>query len=155
MNADSQIVIYRAKDGRTCLEVNLQRETVWLSQAQLATLFDVERSVITKHIRNVFQTNELESESNVQKMHIAGSDKPVAFYALDMIIAVGYRVNSKRGTQFRIWATQVLRDHLLKGYACSWPGSCLAAPCGPERTEPLKSRRATNPSWWTAGRPRA
>jgi prophage maintenance system killer protein len=116
MSKDTQIVIYRAKDGRTCLEVNLQRETVWLSQAQLATLFDTERSVITKHIRNVFQTNELDQESNVQKMHIAGSDKPVAFYALDMIISVGYRVNSKQGTQFRIWATQILRDHLLKGY---------------------------------------
>ena len=116
MSKDTQIVIYRAKDGRTCLEVNLLRETVWLSQAQLATLFDTERSVITKHIRNVFQTNELDQESNVQKMHIAGSDKPVAFYALDLILSVGYRVNSKRGTQFRIWATQVLRDHLLKGY---------------------------------------
>ena len=116
MSKDTQIVIFRAKDGRTCLEVNLQRETVWLSQAQLATLFDTERSVITKHIRNVFQTKELDRESNVQKMHIAGSDKPVAFYALDLILSVGYRVNSKRGTQFRIWATQVLRDHLLKGY---------------------------------------
>ncbi len=111
-----EVVIYRTQDGRTALDVSLQRETVWLTQAQMATLFDTERSVITKHIRNILQTKELEQKSNVQKMHITNSYKPTFYYTLDMILSVGYRVNSKRGTQFRIWATQILRDYLLKGY---------------------------------------
>ena len=106
-----QVILYRNR-----LEVRLEEETVWLSQKQMAELFATERSVITKHVRNIFQTNELEEKSNVQKMHIANSDKPVKFYNLDAIISVGYRINSKRGTQFRIWATDVLRKHLLDGY---------------------------------------
>ena len=106
-----QVILYRNR-----LEVRLEKETVWLSQKQMAELFATERSVITKHVRNIFQTNELEEKSNVKKMHIANSDKPVKFYNLDAIISVGYRVNSKRGTQFRIWATDVLRKHLLDGY---------------------------------------
>jgi hypothetical protein len=116
MSKDSQIIIYRAKDGRTHLDVNLQYETVWLTQAQMATLFATDRSVVTKHIGNILRTKELAAKSNVQKMHIANSDKPVNVYSLDMIIAVGYRVNSRRGTEFRIWATGVLKDHLLKGF---------------------------------------
>ena len=111
-----EIVLYQAPDGSVKLDVRLERDTIWLSQKQMAILFDTERSVITKHLRNIFQSGELEEKSNVQKMHIPGSDKPVAFYSLDAILSVGYRVNSKRGTQFRIWATQVLRDHILKGY---------------------------------------
>lgn len=116
MNKDNQIVLYRAKDGRTALEVNLQRETVWLTQAQMVDLFQRDQSVVSRHIRNVFSEGELDAESNMQKMHIASADKPVVFYNLDVIISVGYRVKSKQGTQFRIWATQILRDHLLKGY---------------------------------------
>jgi len=112
----NEIVLYQSPDGSVKLNVRLERETIWLSQKQMAILFDTERSVITKHLRNIFQSGELEEKSNVQKMHIPGSDKPVAFYSLDAILSVGYRVNSKRGTQFRIWATQVLRDHILKGY---------------------------------------
>ena len=112
-----EIVLYRTPDGRTELDVRLEYETLWLTQKQMAELFDTERSVITKHLRNVFSSGELDQESNVQKMHIAGSTKPVAFYPLDAILSVGYRVNSKRGTQFRIWATRVLRDHILKGYS--------------------------------------
>jgi prophage maintenance system killer protein len=110
-----EIVIYKAKGG-PLIDVRLQQETVWLTQKQLSELFDTERSVITKHLRNIFNSGELEEKSNVQKMHIANSDKPVAFYNLDLIISVGYRVNSKRGTQFRIWATNVLRKHLVDGY---------------------------------------
>jgi len=109
-------VLYQSPDGSVRLDVRLERETIWLNQKQMAILFDTERSVITKHLRNIFQAEELDEKRNVQKMHIAGSDKPVAFYSLDAIISVGYRVNSKRGTQFRIWATHVLRDHILKGY---------------------------------------
>ena len=82
----------------------------------MALLFDTERSVLSKHLTRVFHSGELDRESNVQKMHIAGADRPVTFYDLDVVISVGYRVNSKRGTQFRIWATNVLHEHLLKGY---------------------------------------
>ncbi|MBU1044700.1 MAG: virulence RhuM family protein [Candidatus Omnitrophica bacterium] len=106
-----QVVVYKNK-----VEVRLEKETVWLTQQHMADLFDIERSVITKHISNIFKTKELYEKSNVQKMHIANSDKPVKLYSLDMIISVGYRVNSKRGTQFRIWATNVLRKHLVDGY---------------------------------------
>jgi hypothetical protein len=111
-----QVVLYREPGGRIDLQVRLEADTLWLSQKQMSELFTTERSVITKHLRNVFTTGELEEKSNVQKMHIPNSDRPVAFYSLDAILSVGYRVNSKRGTQFRIWATQVLRDYLLCGY---------------------------------------
>ena len=111
-----EIVLYTTKDGRAAVDVRLEQETIWLPQKDIAILFDTERSVITKHFRNIFASGELEEESNVQKMHIPGSDKPVAFYNLDAILSVGYRVNSRRGTEFRIWATSVLREHVLKGY---------------------------------------
>lgn len=114
--ADSAVMLYQAPDGSVALDVRLERETVWLTQKQMVLLFDTERSVITKHLSNIFKSGELDEKSNVQKMHIPGSDKPVAFYNLDAIISVGYRVNSKRGTQFRMWATQVLREHLVRGY---------------------------------------
>ncbi|MDD5134751.1 MAG: RhuM family protein [Phycisphaerae bacterium] len=106
-----QIILYQNR-----LEVRLVEDTIWLTQKQLSELFKTERSVITKHIKNIFATGELNEKSNVQKMHIANSDKPVSFYNLDVIISVGYRVNSFQGTQFRIWATNVLRKHLVNGY---------------------------------------
>ena len=112
-----EIALYEAPDGQVRLDVRLEQETVWLTQAQMAELFGRERSVITRHLNNVFREGELAKESNMQKLHIASSDKPVAAYSLDVIISVGYRVNSKRGTQFRIWATRTLRDHLLRGYS--------------------------------------
>lgn len=111
-----EIAVYQAADGTVRVEARLERDTVWLTQAQMAELFGRERSVVTKHVRNVFREGELVEESNVQNLHIPGSDKPVAFYNLDVIISIGYRVKSPRGTQFRIWATLVLRDHLIKGY---------------------------------------
>jgi hypothetical protein len=95
----------------------MQGETLWLSQAQIAELFGRERSVITKHIRNIWGEGELDEKSNVQNLHIPNSDKPVAFYTLDVILAVGYRVKSQRGTQFRQWATQILHEYLQKGFA--------------------------------------
>ena len=106
-----QVVLYKNR-----IEVKLKNETVWLSQKQMSELFDTERSVITKHVRNIFKTKELGEKSNVQKMHIANSDKPVKIYNLEIIISVGYRINSIRGTQFRIWATNVLKQHLIEGY---------------------------------------
>jgi len=114
-----EIVFYRTDDGRTALDVRLEAETVWLTQAQLVQLFQRNQSVISRHINNVFKEKELDPKSNMQKMHSANSDKPVLFYSLDTIISVGYRVNSKRGTQFRIWATQTLKDHLVRGYTLS------------------------------------
>ena len=111
-----EVVMYRTDDGKTALDVRLAGETVWLTQAQMAKLLGRERSVITKHIGSVFKERELDEKSNVQNLHIAGSDKPVRFFSLDVIISVGYRVKSKRGTQFRIWATQTLKEHLTRGY---------------------------------------
>ena len=111
----SEIIIYEPADGGH-VTVRLEGESLWLTQEQIADVFKRERSVITKHLRNIFQDGELAEESNVQNLHIAGSDKPVKFYNLDAIISVGYRVNSKRGTQFRQWATGILRDHLMQGW---------------------------------------
>ncbi len=111
----SEIIIYEPADGGH-VTVRLEGESLWLTQEQIADLFKRERSVITKHLRNIFRDGELIEKSNVQILHIAGSDKPVKFYNLDAIISVGYRVNSKRGTQFRQWATSVLRDHLMQGW---------------------------------------
>lgn len=111
-----QIEIYQTKDKQAQIEVRFENDTVWLTQEQITRLFERDRTVITKHINNVFKEGELDTKSNVQKMHIAKSDKRVSAYSLDVIISVGYRVKSKRGTQFRQWATQRLKDHLVKGY---------------------------------------
>jgi len=115
-HAGGDVILFQAEDGKTRLEVQLDRETVWLNQDQMTVLFDRDQSVISRHLRSVFKEGELEKESNMQKMHIANSDRPVTFYNLDVIISVGYRVKSQRGTQFRQWATRVLRDHIVKGY---------------------------------------
>ena len=113
-----EIVLYQP-DEMVNIEVKLDVEhnTVWLTQAQMAELFGKERSGITKHIVNIFKEGELQEEGNVSFFHIANSDKPVKFFSLNVIISVGYRVHSKQGTQFRIWATSVLREYLLRGYA--------------------------------------
>lgn len=113
----SEILIYKTEDNQTEVEVKFEQDTVWLSQSQITELFQRDRTVITKHINNIFKDGELDEKSNVQKMHIANSDRPVVFYNLDVIISVGYRVKSKRGTQFRQWATQRIKDYLVKGYA--------------------------------------
>ena len=111
-----EVVLYEAPGGEIRLDVQLEQDTVWLTQAQMAELFERERSVITKHIGRVFSEGELLEESNVQNLHIARSDKPTKLYNLDVIISVGYRVKSKRGTQFRVWATRTLKEHLVRGY---------------------------------------
>ncbi len=117
-----EIVIYQTKDGGTALEVRLERETIWLTQPQMAKLFEKERSVITKHLRNIFREGELSRDSvSAFFAHTAADGKTyqVERYNLDAIISVGYRVNSKRGTQFRIWATRILKEHLVKGYTAN------------------------------------
>lgn len=113
---NQQIQLFTADDGQLTLSVRLEGETVWLNQEQMGVLFERERSVITKHIRNLFAECELDEKSNVQNLHVAGSDKPVKFYNLDVIISVGYRVKSQRGVQFRQWATRTLKEHLIQGY---------------------------------------
>ncbi|WP_299669798.1 RhuM family protein [uncultured Polaribacter sp.] len=111
------IVIYKTNDNSIEVEVQFDGNTLWLSQTEITSLFERDQSVISRHINNVFKEFELEKKSNMQKMHIANSDKPVALYSLDVIISVGYRVKSKRGTQFRIWANKILKEHLAKGYS--------------------------------------
>ena len=128
---DKSVLVYEGDKG-VRLTVKCDGETVWLTQEQMCQLFGRERSVITKHIRNVFREGELSAESNVQNLHIANSDKPVKFYNLDVVISVGYRVKSIAGTRFRQWATKVLRAILLEGVKRDY------------RLEALESRVALN-----------
>ena len=118
-NIDSntgEIVMYQP-DETIRLEVRVENETVWLTQQQISDLFLRDRTVINRHINNVFKEGECDKESNVHFLHIPNSDKPVMYYSLDVIISVGYRVKSLNGTKFRRWANSVLKQYLLKGYA--------------------------------------
>jgi len=115
---DNKIIIYQSEDGQTRIDVRLENDTVWLTQAQMAELFQKDQSVIARHIANVFKEGELEKTSNMQILHNTLSKyRPTSIYNLDVIISVGYRVKSKRGTAFRIWARKILKDYLIKGYA--------------------------------------
>ena len=111
----NEIVLFENQGVK--LEEKMKDETVWLTQEQMSKLFDKDRTVITRHISNIFKDGELEEKGNVQKMHFANSDKPVNLYNLDVIISVGYRVKSKNGIIFRKWANKILKDYLIKGYA--------------------------------------
>ena len=111
----NEIILFENQDVK--LEVNVKDETVWLTQEQMVNLFGRDQSVISRHIKNIFKEKELDEESNMQKLHIANSDKPITLYNLDVIISVGYRVKSPNGIIFRKWANKVLKDYLLKGYA--------------------------------------
>ncbi len=117
MDLNDKIIIYRTADGQTSIDVKLENETVWLSANQMATLFDRDEKTIRKHINNVFSEGELGKANNTHFLRVDGVKQPVAFYSLDVIISVGYRVKSQRGTQFRIWANKVLKEYLVKGYA--------------------------------------
>ena len=117
MELNDKIVIYRTADGQTSIDVKLEDETVWLSANQMANLFDRDEKTIRKHINNVFSEGELEKENNTHFLRVDGVKQPVAFYSLDVIISIGYRVKSQRGTQFRILANRVLKEYLVKGYA--------------------------------------
>lgn len=116
MDTYNEIILYQP-DASVKLEVRLEDETVWLTQQQMSDLFLRDRTVITRHINNIFKEKELDEESNVHFLHIANSDKPIKLYSLDVIISVGYRVKSIRGTQFRQWANKVLKEYLLRGYS--------------------------------------
>lgn len=112
-----EIIIYKTAKNEADLKVRFKDESVWLRQNEISALFGKERSVVTKHINNIFTDGEIDRKSNVQKMHIANSDKPAEFYSLDVILAVGYRVNSSRAIHFRQWATRILKRYLTRGYA--------------------------------------
>ena len=113
----NEIIVYQPEGGEFHIEVRVENETVWLTQAQMSELFSKSISVISRHIANVFAEHELEEKSNLHFLQIANSDKPVKLFSLDVIISVGYRVKSYQGTQFRRWANQVLKEHLLKGFS--------------------------------------
>jgi prophage maintenance system killer protein/prophage antirepressor-like protein len=115
-DTQNDIIIYQAKSGAIELRGDFTKDTIWATQAQIAEVFAIERTVATKHINNILKSNEIDEKSNVQKMHIANSDKPVAFYSLDLILAVGYRANSAKAIEFRKWATKTLRVHIVDGY---------------------------------------
>lgn len=121
MNLNDKIVIYRSADGQTIVDVRMDGDTVWLSQAQMAELFQKDRTVIGRHINNIYKEHELERETTCANFAHVGKDADqtyqTALYNLDVIISVGYRVKSQRGTQFRIWANKVLKEYLVKGYA--------------------------------------
>ena len=114
----NSIVLYQTEDGQTQIDVRLDNDTVWLSVEQMSALFDREESNVRRHVLNAFREGELaRDENNVHFLHVNGVKKPVPFYSLDVIISVGYRVKSKRGTAFRIWARNILKEYLVKGYA--------------------------------------
>ena len=123
MDNRGKIVIYQTKDGKTSIDVKLENETVWLNQAQMAELFQTDRTSVVKHVNNIYKSEELEKDSTCAKIaqvQMEGNrtiKRHIIYYNLDMIISVGYMVNSMRGTQFRIWANKVLKDYLIKGYA--------------------------------------
>ena len=138
MNND--VVIYQSSDGLVKMEaiVDASNETIWATQKAMAELFGVNVSGISRHLVNVFSSGELDEKSNLQKMQIANSDRPVAFYSLDVIISVGYRVNSIRATAFRKWATSVL----------NWNYGCMTTPSN--RIVPEVSSPMTNTNGWSA-----
>ena len=115
MDLNDRIVIYQTKDGKTSIDVKLENDTVWLSANQMAALFERDEKTIRKHINNVFSENELEKKNNTHFLRVDGVKQSVAFYSLDVIISVGYRVKSQRGTQFRIWANRI---HLRPETVC-------------------------------------
>lgn len=120
---DNKIVIYQTEDGKTQLDVKLENETVWLTQAQMVQLFDSSKANVSEHIKHIYEDGELAADSTVRKFRTVQTEgkrqvgRNVTYYNLDLIISLGHRVNTKRGIQFRQWATSVLKDYLIKGYA--------------------------------------
>lgn len=109
-------VLFAAKNGAIELRGDIANNAVWATQAQISKIFDIDRTVATKHINKIIADNEVDAKSNVQNMHIANSDKPIKFYSLDIILAVGYRTNSRVAIEFRKWATKTLKQHITKGF---------------------------------------
>lgn len=120
---NSSIILYQSEDGQTHVDVRMENNTVWLTQAQMAELFETDRTSIVRHINNIYKTEELEREATCAKnaqVQMEGNrtvTRQIPFFNLDMIISVGYRVNAKRGVKFRQWANRILKQYLIKGYA--------------------------------------
>ena len=113
----NSVVTYNNGEIELKVSIDNNKETIWLTQKQIVALFEKNQSVISRHINNIFKDGEVDDKSNMQKMHIANSDKPVKFYSLDIILAIGYRTNSKKAIEFRKWATKVLKEYIVNGYA--------------------------------------
>jgi len=151
---NNQIIIYNTTDGTTKIEVKLENETVWLSQKQMAELFDKDIRTINEHINNVFFDGELNKNSVIRKFRITATDSKeylVKLYNLDAIISVGYRVNSLRGTQFRIWATQKLREYIIKGFVMDdekLSGNKTARPYFKELEERIRKIRTSEANFY-------
>lgn len=112
---NGELIIYTCSNGKVELKADTDHETIWATQDQITKIFDVDQSVVSRHIKNILEDGEVDEKSNMQKMHIANSDKPITKYSLDIILAIGYRTNSSKAIKFRIWATQTLREYLIKG----------------------------------------
>jgi predicted metallopeptidase len=116
LSQQNNLVLYQASNGSIEFRGDFSHETIWATQAQIAEVFGVERSVVTKHIGNIFKTKEVDEKSNVQKMHIPNSDKPITLYSLDIILAVGYKTNSAKAIIFRRWASDLIKKYITKGF---------------------------------------
>ena len=117
MNEDkNELIIYETPNGKLDIQLDLKNETIWLDREKIAQLYNIHRSGVSRHIQNIFEDGEVDEKSNVQKMHIANSDKPVEYFSLDIILAVGYRTNSAIAIKFRRWATQTLKEYIIKGF---------------------------------------
>ena len=114
---ENKIIIYQTEDGQTQIDVRLENDTVWLSANQMAVLFGRDEKTVRKHINNVFSDQEVPQDINTHFLRVNGVKQPVAYYTLDVIISVGYRVKSKQGVQFRQWANRILKEYVIKGYA--------------------------------------
>lgn len=111
-----ELIIYETPNGKLDIQLDLENETIWLDREKIAQLYNIHRSGVSRHIQNIFEDREVDEKSNVQKMHIANSDKPVEYFSLDIILAVGYRTNSAIAIKFRRWATQTLKEYIIKGF---------------------------------------
>lgn len=111
-----ELIIYETSNGKLDIQLDLENETIWLDREKIAQLYNIHRSGVSRHIQNIFEDGEVDEKSNVQKMHIANSDKPVEYFSLDIILAVGYRTNSAIAIKFRRWATQTLKEYIIKGF---------------------------------------
>lgn len=111
-----ELIIYEMPNGKLDIQLDLENETIWLDREKIAQLYNIHRSGVSRHIQNIFEDGEIDEKSNVQKMHIAKSDKPVEYFSLDIILAVGYRTNSAVAIKFRRWATQTLKEYIIKGF---------------------------------------
>ena len=111
-----ELIIYETSNGKLDIQLDLENETIWLDREKIAQLYNIHRSGVSRHIQNIFEDGEVDKKSNVQKMHIANSDKPVEYFSLDIILAVGYRTKSAIAIKFRRWATQTLKEYIIKGF---------------------------------------